>query len=123
MRHAVVVAPLHFALPAQGNVLTSPEPVGPLALSLSRGGSRVVVLATTPDLENDFDRALGGMGEADQLLVYVAGATTTQTEALTLRLGDDRTAKLPLRVLSDVVQVREPSSVLFVVEACHDGSE
>ncbi len=125
MRHAVVVAPLHFALPAQGNVLTSPEPVGPLALSLSRGGSRVVVLATTPDLENDFDRALGGMGEADQLLVYVAGATTTQTEALTLRLGDDRTATatLPLRVLSDVVQVREPSSVLFVVEACHDGAE
>jgi tetratricopeptide (TPR) repeat protein len=123
MRHAVVVAPLHFALPAQGNVLTSPEPVGPLALALSRGGSRVVVLATTPDLENDFDRALGGMGEGDQLLVYVAGVTTTQTEAVTLRLADDATAMLPLRVLSDVVQVREPSSVLFVVEACHDGTE
>jgi len=123
MRHAVVVAPLHFALPAQGNVLTSPEPVGPLALALSRGGSRVVVLATTPDLENDFDRALGGMGEADQLLVYVAAATTTRAEALTLRLGDEGGAMLPLRVLSDVVQVREPSSVLFVVEACHDGAE
>src|SRR5271155_1255424 len=110
MRHAVVVAPLRFVIPAQGNVLTSPEPVGPLALSLSRGGSRVVVLATTPDLENDFDRALGGMGEGDQLLVYVAGLTSTQTEAVTLRLADDASTTLPLRVLSDVVQVREPSS-------------
>ena len=95
MRHAVVVAPLHFALPAQGNVLASPEPVGPLSLALSRGGSRVVVLPTTPDLENDFDRALGGMGEGNQLLVYVAGTTTTQTEAVALRLGDNPAATLP----------------------------
>jgi tetratricopeptide (TPR) repeat protein len=126
MRHAVVVAPLRFALPAQGNVLTSPEPVGPLSLALSRGGCRVVVLSTTPDLENDFDRALGGVGESDQLLVYVAGATTTRTEAVGLRLESEdasatAAATLPLRVLSDVVQVREPSAVLFVVEACHDG--
>lgn len=123
MRHAVVVAPLRFVIPAQGNVLTSPEPVGPLCLALSRGGNRVVVLATTPDLETDFDRALGGMGEGDQLLVYVAGETSTRTGALALRLGDDASANLALRVLSDVVQVREPSSALFIVEACHDGSD
>jgi tetratricopeptide (TPR) repeat protein len=123
MRHAVVVAPLHFALPAQGNVLTSPEPVGPLCLALSRGGSRVVVLPTTPDLENDFDRALGGMGEGDQLLVFVAGETSTHATTVALRLGDEATPSLPLRVLSDVVQVREPSSVLFIVEACHDGPD
>jgi golgin subfamily B member 1 len=123
MRHAVVVAPLRFALPAQGNVLTSPEPVGPLCLALSRGGSRVVVLPTTPDLENEFDRAPGGMGEGDQLLVYVAGETSTHTTAVALRLGDQATPPLAVRVLSDVVQVREPSSVLFVVEACHDGPD
>src|SRR5271155_4918406 len=118
MRHAVVVAPLRFVIPAQGNVLTSPEPVGPMCLALSRGGSRVVVLSTTPDLENDFDRALGGMGEGDQLLVFVAGETSTRTTTVSLRLGDEATPSLPLRVLSDVVQVREPSSVLFIVEAC-----
>ncbi len=123
MRHAVVVAPLRFALPAQGNVLTSPEPVGPLCQALSRGGNRVVVLATTPDLETDFDRALGGMGEGDQLLVYVACETSTGTDSVTVRLGDDPSATLPLRVLSDVVQVREPSAALFVVEACHDGAD
>jgi tetratricopeptide (TPR) repeat protein len=121
MRHAVVVAPPRFLLPAQGNVLTSPEPVGPLCQALSRGGSRVVVLATTLDLENDFDRALGGMGEGDQLLVAVAAETTTREGHAALRLGGDPAATLALRVLSDVVQVREPASVLFVVEACHDG--
>jgi hypothetical protein len=123
MRHAIVVAPMRFVIPAQGNVLTSPEPVGPLCQALSRGGSRVVVLATTPDLETAFDRALGGMGEGDHLLVYVACETTTRTESVAVRLGDDPSATLPLRVLSDIVQVREPTSALFVVEACHDGAD
>jgi tetratricopeptide (TPR) repeat protein len=122
MRHAVVVAPLRFSLPAQGNVLASPEPVGPLCLALSRGGHRVVVLATTPDLEMDFDRALGGMGPEDQLLVFVAAETTTQTDEVLLKL-DSEGATLPLRVLSDVLHVREPSAALFVVEACHDGPD
>jgi tetratricopeptide (TPR) repeat protein len=123
MRHAIVVAPMRFVIPAQGNVLTLPEPVGPLCQALSRGGNRVVVLATSPDLETTFDRALGGMGEGDHLLVYVACETTTRTDPVAVRLGDDPSAILPLRVLSDIVQVREPSSALFIVEACHDGAD
>ena len=125
MRHAVVVAPLRFPLPVQGNVLATPEPVGPMCLALSRGGHRVVVVPTTPEFESGFDRALGGTGGGDALLVFVA-ADTTQSHAsgdgdgVLLKLGDGQ-ATLPLRVLSDVIQVREPSAALFVIEACHDG--
>ncbi len=121
MRHAVVVAPPRFVVPAQGSVFVAPEPVGSVSAVLTRGGHHVVEVGTTADLEADFDRALAGVGSADELLVYVAGATTTRTEAVALRTQDDGGTTLALRVMSDTVLVREPAAVLFVIEACHDG--
>ncbi|HEY8092104.1 MAG TPA: hypothetical protein VIF09_29790 [Polyangiaceae bacterium] len=121
MRHAVVVAPPRFVVTAQGSVFAAPEPVGPLCAALTRGGHRVVLVTTSGELETEFERALAGVGSADDLLVYVAGKTTTGGGAVALRLGDDAHGTIALRVLSDDVLVREPSSVLFVLEACHDG--
>jgi tetratricopeptide (TPR) repeat protein len=121
MRHAVVVAPPRFALPAQGNVLVASEPVGPVAAALTKGGHRVVPVATTAELEADFDRALAGVGSADELLVYIAGDTTTGADAVALRTRDESGTSLALRVISDAVLVREPAAVLFVIEARHDG--
>ena len=120
MRHAVVVAPPRFELPTATSVFKAPEPVGPLSQALSRGGHRLVLVSTTTELETDFERGLAGMGAGDDLLVYLACVTTTRTDAVTLRLGDEGST-MGVRVLSDIVLVREPSSVLFVIEACHDG--
>jgi tetratricopeptide (TPR) repeat protein len=119
MRHAVVVAPPRFFVPALGSVSPVPEP--PVAAALTRGGHHVVPVAITPELETDFDRALAGVGSADELLVYIAAATTTGSDAVALRVMDDSGTTLGLRVISDAVMVREPSTVLFVIEACHDG--
>jgi tetratricopeptide (TPR) repeat protein len=120
MRQAVVVAPPGFSMPTQGSVFATPEPVGPLCTALTRGGHRIVVTQTSPDLETDFERALASIGPSDDLLVYLVAMTTTHAESVGLLLGDDQST-LGLRVLSDAVLVREPASVLFVVEACHDG--
>jgi len=121
MRHAVVVAPARFVVPTQGSVSAAPEPFGSVCAALTRGGHHVVQIGTTPELETDFDRALAGVGSADELLVYVAASTTTGTDAVALRLSDDAGTTLALRVMSDTVLVREPSAVIFVIEACHDG--
>jgi len=120
MRQAVVVAPLGFSMPTQGSIFAAPEPVGPLCASLTRGGQRIVVTQTTPELETDFERALAGIGPSDDLLVYLAVMTNTRADSVGVLLADDHST-LGLRVLSDAVLVREPASVLFVVEACHDG--
>lgn len=120
MRHAVIVAPPGFVMPLQGSVFAAPEPVGPLCAALTRGGQRVVVITTSADLETDFERGLAGIGPSDDLLVCVAGKTTTRADSVGLLLGDDRST-LGLRVISDAVLVREPASVLVVIEACHDG--
>lgn len=120
MRHAVVVAPPGFSMPTQGSVFAAPEPVGPLCAALARGGHRIVVTTTSTELETDFERALAGIGPSDDLLVFLAAMTTTHADSVSLVLADDRST-LGLRVLSDAVLVREPASVLFVVEACHDG--
>jgi tetratricopeptide (TPR) repeat protein len=121
MRHAVVVAPPRLVARAHGSVFAAPEPVGPLCAALSRGGHRLALVATTADLETDFERALAGVGAADDLLVVIASATTSRTETAALRLDDDAGTTLGLRVISDAVLAREPATVLFVVEACHDG--
>ena len=63
-------------MPAQGNVFAAPEPVGPLCAALSRGGHRMVIVPTTPDLETSFERALAGVGDGDELLVYSAAETS-----------------------------------------------
>ena len=118
MRHAVVVAPLGFTLP-EGSAFAAPEPVGPLCAMLSRGGHRVVLVSTSAELETDFDRALAGMGPGDDLLVYVAAQTKPSAGGVALSLGAGN--ELGVHILSDAVLVREPSSVLFVVEAHHDG--
>jgi tetratricopeptide (TPR) repeat protein len=120
MRQAVVVAPLGFTLPTQGSVFAAAEPVGPLCAALTRGGQRIVMTRTTSELETDFERALAGIGPGDDLLVYLAVMTTTHADSVGVLLDDDRST-LGLRVLSDTVLVREPASVLFVIEACHDG--
>jgi tetratricopeptide (TPR) repeat protein len=114
MRHAVVVAPPSLVVPAQ-------DLTGLLSVALAQGGRRPLVVATTTDLETDFDRALAGVGSSDDLVVYLASATTTGSEDVALHLGDEAGTTLALRVLSDTVLVREPATVLFVVEACHDG--
>jgi tetratricopeptide (TPR) repeat protein len=121
MRHAVVVAPPRFVLPVEGSVFAAPEPIGPLCAALARGDHRLVLVSTTPELETDFERGLAGVGTADDLLVYLAVATTTRSDAVALRLTEEAGPTLGLRVMSDAVLVREPSSVLFVVEASHDG--
>lgn len=122
MHHAVVVAPPRFEAPPSGNVFAAAAPVGPTCAALARGGHRVVLVHTTPDLEGDFDRALAGVGPGDDLLIYVAAATTTRAaDAVALLIGDEAGTTLGLRVMSDAVLVREPASAIFVVEACHDG--
>lgn len=121
MRHAVVVAPPRYVLPS-GSVFEAPEPVGPLCAALARGGRRIVVVPTTPELETDFERGLAGVGAGDELFVHVCAATTTQTHAMGLRVADDGGPTLGFRVMSDAVLVREPSDVLFAVEARHDGA-
>jgi hypothetical protein len=59
MRLAVVVAPAnaHLGPPPTG------EPVAPLAEALSKGGYQVAIVPTTPELDGDFERALGDVGE------------------------------------------------------------
>jgi tetratricopeptide (TPR) repeat protein len=121
MRHALVVAPPRFVVPAQGSIFAAPEPVGPLCAAVSRGGHRLVLVESTTDLETDFERALAGVSAADDLLITIAAETTTRTDAAALRLGGDAGTAVGLRVISDAVLAREPASVLFVVEACHDG--
>jgi len=120
MRLAVVVAPSRFVSSAQGTAAEAPEPAGILADVLSRGGHRVVRVTTSPELESDFDRALGGLGASDELVVYLAARTTTRTDEAALRV-DDEGHTLSLRAISDAVQAREPADVLVVVDACHDG--
>ena len=93
MRHAVVVAPPRFVVPAQGSVFAAPEPVGPVCAALTRGGHRVVLVSTTADLETDFERALAGMGGADELVVYIAASTTTGAGAVALRSRRRRAAR------------------------------
>src|ERR1700679_819231 len=115
MRHAVVVAPPRFIVPVQGSVSAVAGPLGRVACVLSRSGHHVVQVATTAELEADFDRALAGVGSADELLVYVAGRTTTGTDAVALRTRDESGTSLALRVISDAVLVREPAAVLFVI--------
>jgi tetratricopeptide (TPR) repeat protein len=128
MRHAVVLAPPRFVLPAVGSVFAASEPVGPICATLARGGRRLLLVQTTPDLLTDFEAALAEVDRGDDLLVYIAAATTTTTEAVALRLGSELDATgegagqaVPLQFLSDAVLARQPSAVLFVVEACHDG--
>ena len=43
-----------------------------MTATLSRGGHRLVIVSTTADLELDFERALGGIGPDDELLVFLA---------------------------------------------------
>ena len=65
------------------------------------------------------------MGEGDELLVYVAGETTTRTESVARCLGTLEPAVSPAAT-SDRATPCGPASrphVIFVVEACHDGSD
>ena len=76
-------------------------------------------MSTTPELELDFERALGGIGPSDELLVFLAAETTTAEGPVSVKLGP---TTVGLRALSDAVLAREPAVVLFFVEACHDGA-
>ena len=119
MHLAVVVAPPRFSS-ARETIREGAEPAGALADALSRGGHRVVLVPVSPELESDVDRALGGLGAGDDLVVYLGVRTTTQTDAV-LVLLDGAGSTLPLRAISDAARAREPASVLLLVEACHDG--
>jgi tetratricopeptide (TPR) repeat protein len=145
MRHAVVVAPPHFELPAAASVFAAPEPVGPMCAALTRGGRRVMLVRATPDLGGDFVHAVSEVGDDDDLVVYIAAATTTGAGALRVRVvGADTDAAadesgwgialdagvaaspapdraVELGVLAEAVTARRPAAVLYLVEACHDG--
>jgi tetratricopeptide (TPR) repeat protein len=138
MRYAVVVAPPRFVLPAEGSVFAAAEPVGPMCAMLARGGRRVLLVQTTPDLATDFARAVAEVSANDDLVVYMAASTTTHTDAVELRVGDEADAPLArpdrsasrergqpptvaLGPIGEAVAARAPSAVLLVIEACHDG--
>ena len=143
MRYAVVVAPPHFVLPAEGSVFAAPEPVGPACAALTRGGRRLLLVTSTPGLPDGFARAVAEVGAGDDLVVYIAGSTTTRTDSVKLRVAgaggeapdgrattsDGAPASRPLptehavelRDIAAAVTERQPSAVLYLVEAYHDG--
>jgi tetratricopeptide (TPR) repeat protein len=121
MRLAVVVAPQRFVPPARGTAPDGTDLTGALTEVLTRGGHRVVRVTTSVDLESDFDRALGGLAPSDELVVYLAARTSTRTDEVTLQLDDEGRTTMALRVISDAVLAREPSGVLVIVDASHDG--
>ena len=116
MRLAVVAAPL---VETAGSLSRSPSARG-VDQALEAAGFRVEQVVVGPDLEAEFERALAGVGEHDELLVYAAGATTAFGKTVLLRLDAQRV--LRLGVLGEAVAVREPKSALFVIEALHDGA-
>src|ERR1700691_4031834 len=121
MRLAVVVAPQRFVPPARGTAPDGTDLTGALTEVLTRGGHRVVRVTPSVDLESDFDRALGGLAPSDELVVYLAARTSTRTDEVTLQLDDEGRTTMALRVISDAVLAREPSGVLVIVDASHDG--
>ena len=121
MRYAVVVAPLRFTVPAEGSVFAAPEPVGPVCAAFARGGHRVLLVSCGERLQADFERALDEVAAASDLVVYAAAETTTRDGGVALRVDGETDACVALSVLGDAVASRAPASVLFVVEACHEG--
>jgi tetratricopeptide (TPR) repeat protein len=126
MRYAVVVAPPHFLLPTEGSVFTAADPIGPVCAALNRGGRRLLLVQSTPDLDEGFARALAQAGEGDDLVIYLAASTTTAGDGVTLKVGDpggrDRAVgAVDLRALAAAVKARKPAAVVYVVEAHHDG--
>jgi tetratricopeptide (TPR) repeat protein len=124
-RHAIVVAPPGFVFAAQGSVFAAPEPVGPICAAFARGGRLVMLVQTTRDLAKEFNRAVGAVGREDDLIVYLAAATTTRGDVVGLRVdggAGPSENSVELRLLGGAVAAREPSAVLFVIEACHEGS-
>jgi tetratricopeptide (TPR) repeat protein len=58
--------------------------------------------------------------------VYIAAATATGAEQVAIRVGDESapasaTSLVEVRLLGEAVHARQPSTVLFVIDACHDG--
>ena len=88
---------------------------------LEQRGFRVVELSASGTLGADFGRALGGLSSGDALLVQLASPTAIKDDALILRVPSARRA-VTLQSLGDAVAMREPASVLFLVEALHDGA-
>jgi tetratricopeptide (TPR) repeat protein len=121
MRHAVVVAPPRLFSSADVSAPAAPDAASEFAATLARSGYRVAFVATTHALGEDFARALSGVRVGDDLLVYLAASTTASTPNVTVRVGEDRAARVALRSLSDAALLPEPASVLFVIEARHDG--
>ena len=136
MRVAVVVAPPLPPIPGderRGSVSTSVAPAA-LADAFARAGFRVVEVRTSPTLESDFERALGGIKDGDTVLVYVAGSTKIADDEVSLRLtyvaaerdggGDDGDghATLRMKALGEALDVRDPTNALFFVDARHDGA-
>ncbi|HEY4012749.1 MAG TPA: tetratricopeptide repeat protein [Polyangiaceae bacterium] len=122
MRYAVVVAPPRFLLPAEGSVFTAPEPIGPVCAAWIRGGRRLMLVQSTPDLVDDLSRALAEVGGGDDLVIYLAAFTTTAGERVTLKVADgERESTIDLRALPAAVKERNPAAVVYVVEAHHDG--
>jgi tetratricopeptide (TPR) repeat protein len=117
MRHAVIVAP-----PPPSPGAPVPHPTQAVQQAFARVGFRVAAVNASVDLEGDFERALGGIGSDDELLVYVAGRTRLAHDALSLLVGWDCDAALPFAMLAEATAVREPRSTFFLVEARHDGA-
>jgi tetratricopeptide (TPR) repeat protein len=113
MRLAVVVAPQNAELgpPPSG------EPVAPLVEALFKGGWQIAVVPTTRAIEAEFERALDSLGEGDSVLVYVAGATSSDVAVLEV----DGDKKVSLRFMSDALIVRDPAEAMFFVDVSHDG--
>ena len=127
MRYAVVVAPPHFLMPAGGSVFAAPDPIGPVCAAMNRGGRRLLLVHSTPDLGDGFARALAEVGDGDDLVVYVAASTTTAGDGVTLKLGaarggDAAGGTVDLRALSAAVKARNPAAVVYLVEAHHSNT-
>jgi tetratricopeptide (TPR) repeat protein len=118
MRYAVVIAP---SLPATSEGGPASLAVPGVREGLARCGFKPLVVPPGGDLAARVAKVVAPVGEEDALVVYIAGPTRLDGDDVVVRIGAEAGVETPIRALGDVVADRSPASVLFIVEALHDG--
>ena len=121
MRLAFVVAPPLSA--SDGDRAPASSALGGTHALLAIRGFLVIDVATAAELESEFARAVACVTSEDTVLVQISASTSIESDTLRLHVArrgvEQSTAAL--RALGDALYAREPASVLFVVEARHEG--
>ncbi len=118
MRYAVVIAP---SLPASSDGSPTSLAVPGVREGLARCGFKPLVVPASGELSERVAKIVGPVGEDDAIVVYIAGPTRLDGNDVLVRIDGAARVETPMRALGDVIAARSPASVLFIVEALHDG--